>query len=186
MKTKVITPFNTADYTDMVDHVRELRRLFDWPGIAYHNPPDGLHFNRWGMHNVPLLMKRHHQLTALACDLFGEAVKPSYVFLSMYGPNGICPEHKDRPQCKYTIDLQLSGDCAWPIYIQQSMQGNKPKFNKFVLKNGQALTYSGVDQIHYRKCMAEDSTGARGKGRGTSMNMVFFHFVPLSWQGALT
>ena len=55
-------------------------------------------FNREFVHNPPFLVNIHIQLVEIANLIFGESVKPSYSFLSLYGENGICPEHTDRSQ----------------------------------------------------------------------------------------
>ena len=116
-----------------------------------------------------MLHALHHspELLDFAHKTFGVAVKPSYVFLSMYGPEGVCPLHTDRPQCQFTIDLQINSDGEWPIYVD-----GQPH----VLKDGEALCYSGTGQPHFRKPMATDSTA-------TKMDLAFFHFVPINWMG---
>jgi hypothetical protein len=169
---KIIQPFNSEALEDIGNHIKEVRRVFDWPGNDYHDkdsPKENL-FNRWYWHNLPLLQKYHHSLEfiKLASDLAGQELKPSYCFLSMYGSDGICPVHTDRPQCQFTIDLQVHADGSWPIYVDEK---------KYVLENGKALFYSGTGQVHYRKSMKEDSDNC------TFMNLAFFHFVPTSWAG---
>jgi hypothetical protein len=169
----VLSPFDDQTLTDIRTHVGQVRRCFDWPGMPYHdhgNPPEDL-FNRWFWHNLPLLKQVHHgKLTQLASDIFGQPLKPSYCFLSMYGPEGICPPHTDRPQCQFTIDVQLNSDGSWPIYIEDK---------QFVLTNGQAIAYSGTGQRHFRKAMRLDGDNC------TFMDLAFFHFVPTNWQGKL-
>lgn len=170
---QVIKSFSDAVFADLKQHINEVRRLFDWPGIEYHDKgekEDQL-FNRWCWHNLPLLRKLHNspELIKMASDLAGMQLQPSYAFLSMYGPEGICPKHVDRPQCQFTIDLCISQDAPWPIYVEE-----KP----YILEEGQALFYSGTGQEHFRKAMKEDS-------KATYCNLAFFHFVPVEWQGTL-
>jgi hypothetical protein len=166
-----IIPFNKSEFADIKKHVTEVRRIYDWPGIDYHDKgQDALNlFNRWSAHNLPLLVKYHNsaKLISLASKLAGRPLKPSYCFLSMYGSDGVCPIHVDRPQCQFTIDLQVNTDGEWPIYIEK-----KP----YKLTNGEALFYSGTGQEHFRKPMKEDGTAS-------FMDLVFFHFVPVEWQG---
>lgn len=170
---KIIKPFDEATFADLKAHITQLRRAFDWPGIPLHdkdaNPQDKM--NRWFWHNLPLLrfLHRSPEFVKLASGIFGQDVIPSYVFLSMYGPEGVVPLHTDRPQCQFTIDLQISSDDQWPIYVSE-----KP----YLLEDGEALCYSGTGQPHFRKSMKEDS-------KATWMNLAFFHFVPNSWQGSL-
>jgi hypothetical protein len=176
-KPQIITPFDNQTFQDLKNHVTEVRRLFDWPGIDYHDKNHDKEnlFNRWYWHNLPLLVKLHHDANfiALASKLADQQLKPSYSFLSMYGPNGVCPLHTDRPQCQFTIDLQIDSDGEWPIYVDEE---------PYILMPQQALFYSGTGQKHYRKPMSEDSRGHQ-KERATFMNLAFFHFVPISWQG---
>ncbi len=181
MEPKIITPFSPAMLKGIQEHVREIRRGFDWPGIAYHdaNEPEQTRMNRWYWHDLPLLKSIHNspEFRSLADEIFGERLKPSYVFLSMYGPDGVVPLHSDRPQCYRTIDLQVNADGEWPIYVE-----DKP----YVLKDGEALCYSGTDQPHYRKPMHEDSIHRATGGRTKFMNLAFFHFVSVDWQGSLS
>lgn len=188
-EVSVITPFSPSFLKGMQVHAREVRRLFDYPGSGYlderginQNMLDkdgqpvkdvykGKIFNRWYIHKPPVFDAIHKskEMTDLASKTFGLRLKPSYSFLSMYGPSGVCPLHMDRPQCQYTIDIQLNSDGQWPIYVSD---------NEFVLKNGEALCYSGTGQPHYRKPMAVN-------GECTYMDLVFFHFVPYEWEGCL-
>jgi hypothetical protein len=103
----------------------------------------------------------------LACALFGRKVRPSYCFLSMYGPDGICPPHTDRPQSQFAIDVCVRSDGEWPIYINGSVYVSRP---------GEALAYSGVRQRHYRMPMARDGTCSY-------MDLVLFFFVPAERRG---
>jgi hypothetical protein len=170
---KIIRPFSDEVFQDLANHVKEIRRIFDMPGSPYHDKdaPDADKFNRWYWHNLPLLKKLHNSraLMNLACDTFGVDLKPSYVFLSMYGPEGVCPLHQDRPQCQYTMDLLIHGGEEWPIYVDE-----KP----YISVPGEALCYSGTGQPHYRKPMKEDS-------KAVMANLAFFHFVPSDWDGKL-
>lgn len=157
-------------------------------------------FNRKWAHNVPYLVNIHRQLTPWACEQFGEKVKPSYAFLSMYNDKGICPLHVDRPQCYRTIDYLIDCDVdeLWPIYIGEPMTdeqrsvvdkttGGHPhteeliaqrkeqeNFTEVVLSPNDAVLYSGTHQWHYRD---------RIKGRSASL--AFFHFVPEDFDGPL-
>lgn len=180
MTPKIIRPFSDDILSDLNDHVNQVRRCFDWPGIPLHDKDhtESERMNRWCWHNLPLLKHLHHSryLREMADDIFGEHVKPSYVFLSMYAPNGVVPLHTDRPQCYRTIDLQLSSDGVWPIYIDDKA---------YILEEGQAICYSGTGQPHYRKPMKEDSKNADLDGPMTYMNLAFFHYVPVNWMGAL-
>lgn len=150
--------------------------------------------------NVPYLVNIHRQLAGYASEAFGEPVKPSYVFLSMYDDGGICPLHIDRPQCRYTIDYLIDQDQSepWPIRIggvmtddqltaileSQQVQPTTPEaiaeriaaeeWDEVLLSPNDAVLYSGTHQWHYRP--------ERLKG---TASLAFFHFVPTDFDGPL-
>lgn len=157
-------------------------------------------FVRTYAHNVPFFVKIHRQLADLASGLFGEPVKPSYCFLSMYKDDGICPLHIDRPQCRYTIDylIRQTQPEPWPIHISDHMTDEqrkqldetgdaKPRGDAIQaridaenwctveLNPNDAVCYSGTHSWHYRS----------QRLRGTA-DLVFFHFVPEAFDGPLS
>lgn len=132
---------------------------------AYLVEHDTNTFKRTGAHNIPFFVYIHHQLIDFASEIFGEKVKPSYVYTSLYGNEGICPLHTDRPQCKYTIDYCIDQDKEWEIYVD-----DKP----YILQPNDALCYSGTDNPHYRN-----------KIEGQYCWLSFFHFVPVDFKGSL-
>lgn len=177
----IIRPFDDEIFQDLKRHITEVRRLFDWPGLLAHdvNESPEKKMNRFYWHDLPLAKALHNSLDLrkLADEIFGEPVIPSYSFTSMYTPEGIVPLHSDRPQCYRTIDLQINSDGSWPIYIN-----DKP----YILKDGEAVCYSGTGDPHYRKSMKEDSIHHSGYGPATKLDLVFFHYVPANWQGKLS
>jgi hypothetical protein len=164
MNPTIIRPFSDGVFSDLAGHVREVRRIFE--GTPWHDvgAPDKDRFNRYWFHNLPLLVKLHKELKV--DEIFGEPVKPSYVFLSMYGDEGICPLHTDRPQCKYTADLCIDQKEVWPIMVSDE---------EYLLQPGEALCYSGTDHPHYRNRIQP----------GNFCNLAFFHFVPVAFEGRL-
>jgi hypothetical protein len=157
-------------------------------------------FVRTYAHNVPFFMGIHRQLMDFASDVFGEPVKPSYSFLSMYQDNGICPLHIDRPQCRYTIDYLVRQDQPdpWPIHIGDHMNDeqrqaveesgdghpegdaiqariDQENWHTVLLNPNDAVCYSGTHSWHYRS--------ERLKGKA---DLVFFHFVPVAFDGPLS
>lgn len=160
--------------------------------------PDSLKkFHRRSLHNPQFLVSIHHQLTDFAGELFGVDVKPSYVFLSMYESGGQCYLHRDRDQCRFTIDYLISqeqSDC-WAITISDQMSEHEVsahlkrdvdsveemsdifvshEWNSCYLKPNDAVCYSGTHSWHYRP--------TRSAGR---VNLAFFHFVEKDWNGSL-
>jgi len=161
---------------------------------------DETDFVRRYAHNVPYLVAAHRQLTDYASKMFGEPLKPSYVFLSLYDDGGICPLHIDRPQCYRTIDYLICQDQAepWPIRIGEMMtdehrqaldesDAGHPQadneiaeriaaesWNEVLLEANDAVLYSGTHQWHYRP--------ERLKGTAA---LAFFHFTSVDFQGPL-
>ncbi len=134
----------------------------DFRNVPY---PDNV-FHRHYIHNPQVLVWLHDTLVPRACEIFGEVVKPSYVFLALYGDKGICPRHTDRSQCKYTIDLCIAQREPWDIYVE-----GKP----YTLREGEALCFSGTDQEHWRNSIQP----------GNFCDLAFFHFVPKGFKGRL-
>lgn len=161
---------------------------------------DETDFVRDYAHNVPFFVKIHRQLADTATSIFGEPVKPSYSFLSMYKDNGICPLHIDRPQCRYTIDylIRQTQPETWPILIGEHMTDDDRQaideaadghpdtpekieariaaenWHRIELNPNDAVCYSGTHSWHYRP----------DRLRGTA-DLVFFHFVPVAFDGPL-
>ena len=123
------------------------------------------HFGRWGVHNDPFFVQIHNDILPIAESTFNEKLKPSYCYLSMYGSDGVLIEHQDRDPCKYTIDYCINCDKDWDIIIDNKKYTSTPN---------NALCYSGTDLYHYRD-----------KIKGKFMNLVFFHFVPVDYEGEL-
>jgi hypothetical protein len=55
-------------------------------------------------------------------------------------PN-LAPHYDSFPEPRFTFDYQLRSSFDWPLFVE-----NK----KFVLKDNQALTFSGTHQVHWR------------------------------------
>lgn len=168
----IFRPFSRSVVRDLARHVHEVRRLYDWPGVAYHDACEAERFNRWHYHNPPVLVQAHHTATLIgrASRHFRQNLRPSYAFLSMYGRDGVCPLHTDRPQCYATVDYMVSTDAklrAWPLYIDGV---------PYELQPGEAVLYSGTGQPHYRNPLDEDSDA-------TFANLAFFHFVDAGFMG---
>jgi hypothetical protein len=161
---------------------------------------DDKDFVRRYAHNVPYFVNIHRQLTDFASEQFGEPLKPSYSFLSMYDDNGICPLHIDRPQCYRTIDYLIQQDQTepWPIRIGEYMteeqrqaldesEAGHPQteeeiaeriaaetWTDVLLEPNDAVLYSGTHQWHYRP--------QRLKGKA---DLIFFHFTHVDFEGPL-
>lgn len=161
---------------------------------------DDKDFVRTYAHNVPFFVRIHQQLADLASEIFGEPLKPSYSFLSMYQDNGLCPLHIDRPQCYRTIDylIRQTQPKPWPILIGDPMTDEQRQaideadvghpltqedidariaaenWHRVELAPNDAVCYSGTHSWHYRP----------DRLKGTA-DLVFFHFVKADFDGPL-
>lgn len=130
-----------------------------------------LRWEDWGRrltrHNDPFAVLIHEKLVPVVSDLVGRPVKKSYVFLACYGDGGVVPDHIDREQCKYTLDLSVEdrGD-PWPLVVD-----GRP----YVFGENEGLFYFGIEQPHHRDV----------KPGGKVANLAFFHFVDDDFPGDL-
>ena len=188
--------FDKETYGTIVRYVNEFVPLFPLAADRKQADSPGK-FGRRYAHNLPFLVDIHHQLADYASDIFGEKVKPSYVFLSMYDKGGKCPLHIDRPQCRYTIDYLIQQEVSdpWPINVGRQMTDDQrdaieiqhPSTDKEIqavidsqdwttclLNPNDATCYSGTNAWHYRP------TASLG-----TADLAFFHFVPEGFRGPL-
>ncbi len=167
MQPLVIRPFSDDAFAAIQKRMRDLRWMRE--GEACNMPTWGRH--DW--HKPSFLLGPHAALVAQASEIFGEPVKASYSYAVLYGSDGVCSGHIDRPQCKYTIDLCVDQVEPWAIYIGVDKQDRIGE--PYALDVGEALCFSGTDQWHYRKPISS----------GNWVAQAFFHFVPLSFRGSL-
>jgi hypothetical protein len=158
-------------------------------------------FNRRHGHNIPFLKDIHDQMGDYASEIFGERLKPSYCFLSMYENGGICPLHLDRPQCYRTIDylvwqesnqpwlirigkhmsdeevhaINEHGQCHYDDLESASAVISSEQWTEIHLSPNEAVCYSGTNSWHYRPELS--------KGK---CYLVFFHFVKEDFDGPLS
>jgi hypothetical protein len=114
-------------------------------------------FMRYSLHDPLYLRDLHQQLTPLVENVLKRKLTPTYSYLSMYGENGICPPHLDKPECQWTLDLCVKQDKPWPLSVEN---------DSFLMKENEALIYSGTDQLHWREKIHS----------GGFCDLVFFHF----------
>ena len=188
--------FDEKVHQTILKFVNEFVPLFPL-GSDVRQPQGPNRFGRKYAHNLPFFVDLHYQLKNQASELFGQKVKPSYVFLSMYEKDGNCPLHVDRPQCRFTIDylIQQETSESWPIKIGRQMSDaktasitnghpqTKDEIEKIIknqdwteclLNPNDAVCYSGTNAWHYRPIPS--------KGK---VDLAFFHFVPEKFDGPL-
>ena len=149
-------------------------------------------FGRFVVHDNAFFTKLQHQITPVVEGIVGEALDPSYNFLSLYrAPLGVCRVHMDAPSAKWTLDICVNQSAPWPIYFSQVQpwpetdwgmssdedwetqikQSPSLTFTPHTLQPGQAVVFSGSSQWHYR-----DAIPAAG-GR-QFCDLLFFHYIP--------
>jgi hypothetical protein len=113
-----------------------------------------------------LLAEATQVLLPQAKEIFSEDIRSTYTLWVAYkGFRANLPRHIDDNACTFTIDLCVSYDTQWPIYVEGK---------ELLLEPNQAAVYYGEDQYHWRNKFPDP---AKNK-----VEMIFFHFVkPDHW-----
>ena len=150
--------FSSKIHEQIVEYVKSEAYFINPMGTERSENSSAIYqFNRKWATNDDFFYKIHEQLEEVASEIFGERVKMTYNFLSLYEDKGVCPYHTDRDPCKYTIDYCIDQDETWDIWVD-----DKP----YTLEVNDALCYSGSDSPHFRE-----------KIKGKYCSLVFFHFM---------
>jgi hypothetical protein len=146
-------------------------------------------FKRFVVHNHPEFTRLQSEILAAVGEAAGELLEPAYNFLSLYGPQGVCPLHMDSPQAKWTLDLCIRQHAPWEIHfspvvpwpstgsysstweveLRESLRGQT---RSFAPQPGEAILFSGSSQWHFRDPIPADDQQA-------FCDLLFFHFIPL-------
>ncbi len=187
-------PFDALTMEAIRGTVRSLRA----PELELHETRD---FGRFLVHDLPFFTKLQQQAIPLVSEAVGEPVEASYNFLSLYSSRGVCSVHLDAPCAKWTFDLCIDQNVAWPIYFSQvtawpeSAQRNSAdhedksppdwqetirrspslRFTPCTLQPGQAAIFSGSSQWHYRDPMPRTESEP-------FCTLLFFHYIPAGTQ----
>jgi len=165
MKPFIIKNFYSKDLLDLLNF--QVAQFKSDLGRSMGVEEERRIFFRKQVHSPALFKALHLLMTDRAHEFFGEKVKPSYAFVSMYDDErSICPLHTDRDPCKYTVDLCLNQKNPWGIFVNGE---------EYFLEKGDALIYSGTDHPHYRNLIEKDNF----------CDLAFFHFVPETFNGSL-
>jgi hypothetical protein len=152
-------------------------------------PHERERFGRRVVHDNPYFRELQSELVSTVSELAGETLVPSYCFLSLYDQFGICEPHMDSPIAKWTLDICIDQDRAWPILFSQvvpwpedfkapdgdwksSVWGSSDlTFESFALEPGEAVFFSGSSQWHYRHPIADATPKS-------FCNLLFLHYIP--------
>lgn len=103
------------------------------------------------------------RLLSLAKECTGEDLILSNLGYSLYSPEYGTPElkpHIDGNDTEFVIDYQLSSNVDWDVYVEGE---------RYSLKDNQAITFAGSDQIHWRPIKKFNS--------GDRLEMIYFHMI---------
>lgn len=171
---------------DMLDFVKKIILINLKSKMELHESES---FGRHVLHNSPIFDKIQATLTDRVSDWVGEAVEPSYNFLSLYSQRGVCEPHIDSVNAKWTLDICIEQSNPWPIYFSQIVPWleevpelsknwqqdlkNDPhlKFESKVLEPGNAILFAGSSQWHYRDPMPQTS-------KPGFCHLLFLHYIP--------
>lgn len=166
--------------------IRQARHKLDPAKLELH---EARRFGRFIVHDLPEFTRLQHQLTELVSQAAGEAVEPSYNFLSLYTKMGVCEPHLDAPSAKWTLDICIDQSEPWPIHLSQiipwpeafadlgddwqaSIKADPQlNFSTEVLMPGDAILFSGSSQWHYRDPLPQ------GEGK-RFCDLLFLHYIP--------
>jgi hypothetical protein len=123
---------------------------------------------RYGQHNEVVARYFHHQFTKIISRIVGEAIKPSYTYVSAYREGSVLGAHVDRKQCEFTVSLliedeDVSSTEAWPLWFQ--LHEGKMAVTQ---KTGDAVIFRGCELPHWREQSSTPHTST----------VLLFHYVP--------
>lgn len=177
---RIDSVFDSRTFDQIIETVHTL------PYVAFEHYESGT-FGRSLLRRYPFFTELQATLTARVSELVGEAVSPSYNFLSLYRGVGRCDPHLDEPISKWTLDICIEQSVEWPIFFSQvtdwpSARAEIPstieelraepdlEFESVVLSPNQGAIFSGSAQWHFR----EPAAG----GRFDYCHLLFFHYLP--------
>ena len=108
----------------------------------------------------------------------GKKLYPSYTYGRIYRKGAKLTEHLDRRSSEYTLSITIEDNdkVLWPICVEH----NDYSVTKAILDVGDAVVYSGRDQVHWRP----------GEFNGNEIIQAFIQYVDaegssadLKWDG---
>jgi hypothetical protein len=129
--------------------MREYYRRLAWEGYLLGG--DARRRGRPLIHDEPLLVFLGDQLAALVRQVTRERAPSTFAFLRIYDAGAVLAPHRDRPVCRWNIDLVVGGEpppvqrTAWPLWIAA-----RPGRRAVRLGLGDAVLYRGTRLTHWR------------------------------------
>lgn len=144
-------------------------------GYLHHG--DSLVEDRLYYHNEPLITLLQQTLMPSISKITGQALRPSFCYLSHYLPGAQLKRHTDRPQCVWNLSLHISSERsahspdAWPLCLE-----TRHGIREIQLEPGDGVLYQGTETPHWRP------------GRlpaDQSVTVCSMHYVPVDFKGKL-
>lgn len=137
-------------------------------------PPD-----RYYVHNDPAGRVALKALKGTVERVVGSPVKGTYTYASLYCGGTDLPMHTDRPQCQYTVSLQIDhrplppdGRSPWPIQVRLVPDGPPAEYFQTI---GGGVLFRGCELVHGRPLLPP----------GQDSWVLLLHYVDADFAGPL-
>ncbi|MCE9573142.1 MAG: hypothetical protein K8W52_08290 [Deltaproteobacteria bacterium] len=133
------------------------------------------------IHNEAASSFLHRQLGPVVTALMGSPWRPSYCYLARYHAGADLAPHIDRPQCGFSISLQVELSPTrdrrhgWPLTIELPPAGDRPRLLEARMLDGEGVAFQGTQLRHWRDPLPAGREGT----------YLFLHFVDASFEGVL-
>ncbi len=164
-------PLNLAFPTLQLRALQRHYRLLARNG--WFNPSCRQSPGRMFIHNEPVSVFFHRQMSSVISALMGTAWKPSYCFLARYRPGADLRRHVDREACGMTLSWQIEHTPstnrahAWPLKIELPAGRRRPRVVASRLVDGEMVAFDGRKLVHFRHALRP----------GHTVTCLFLHFV---------
>jgi hypothetical protein len=135
--------------------------------------------NRHYAHNDPAGRVVLSALRETVERIVGNPIKSSYAYASLYCGGADLPQHRDRPQCQYTLSLQIDhqplppdGRSPWPVQLY--LDPDAPPVECFQTIGG-GLLFRGCEISHARPPLPPDQRSW----------VLLLHYVDIDFAGSL-
>lgn len=135
--------------------------------------------DRYCAHNDPAGRVALNALREVIERIVGSPIKSSYSFASLYRGGTDLPMHIDRPQCRYTLSLQIDhqplppgGRSPWPVQVD--LDPGAPPVDFFQTIGGGVL-FRGAEITHGRPALPPDQRSW----------VLLLHYVDIDFDGPL-
>ncbi|MBU0724711.1 MAG: hypothetical protein KJ904_01660 [Alphaproteobacteria bacterium] len=135
--------------------------------------------NRHRAHNDPAGRVALNALRETVERIVGNPIKNSYAYASLYCGGTDLPRHRDRPQCRYTLSLQIDhqplppdGRSPWPVQLHLDPDAAPVECFQTI---GGGILFHGSDILHGRPTLPPDQHSW----------VLLLHYVDIAFDGPL-